>query len=285
MSDLAPRIALRGVERHMPRTTYDMLIALSDDELAQLDAKRLKKAEDRVAYALERDAKGFPFLRDLRWSKAFRRAWWMLEHKEKRANGRKYSIGDPKLRLFTAALVAEFHAYKWASDEAKDRPDWPNYRTLLASWGVENDAVEHARQLTEYHRWAKRYIMAEGKEERKERVVRQIMRDVEAMDTVPVTERNPSTYRAAADLLEPKKTEIHVGNKTTVNVLNVGEQEFHERLQRVKEVAARVLPNQEVPVEGTFTVLSDQADQVPRGSDHRPEEAGEAAAGGDHPAP
>jgi hypothetical protein len=258
-----------------PKLT-DVLDA-SDAQLSELLPGELSRAERRIERVLEEEAKGFPYLRDRRWSLAFRRAYAILrqrEHKRVR-RGEERSRGPLPTITLEAALVADYHAWKWADDEVRKLRQWPSLTVLLGSWQVQDIDLVTARQRARHHAWEKNYVLAESKDVRLEKVRRQVMRDVEEMAEVPVEKRNPTTYRAAAELLgEGRKNEVHIGGRqTTYNLIAPGT-DFAERLLRMNEVSAQLL--KEVPREVESLELPQPPQEASPGAHHRPPEDGPA---------
>lgn len=267
------------------QTRESALIELPDDELEMLLHDRLARVEAHITYRLEADARGFPFLRDSTWTRAFRRGFLLLEKREK-VMERKYRkvLATPEELAFRAALVADYHAWKWAPDWARKHRSWPpTIEVLLASWQVEPQVLTDALASSRYAKWEMRYTVSESREARLERLRRAALKNVEDMADRPIEDRDASHIRAAALLLEDRKpsVQIHNGPSNTLNILapSTGGADLTERLLRMREVAGNLLQKQGGPVEADAQVLPRTPEEAPQRPDRAPREDGAADAG------
>lgn len=271
----ALRLTPRTPTDPLRRTTEKAILDATDDQVKNLHPHALKVVEAHVLYHLEADAKGFPFMRETRmWELVFRRAWAMIEHRARRMRHPEDSLGDEGARAMQAALVADYHVWYWSPDEVKNDPRWPTRAALLASWQIEEMDLVSACQRTRHHQWEHLYLMQQSPKVMKAKVLRRVMKDIDDYEHLAPTERNPGLYRAADALLSEKKTEVHIGNKNTVNMLNVNSDEFNERVKRLTEVAHE-LKAKEVPY---HEVETDRLPAPPAEVPHR-ENPGEPADG------
>lgn len=262
------------------KATFETLVDVDDETIAGILPYKLSEALEYVETNLS--DKGLPRLRncDL-WMRVFKRAYQIVYRKAVEGQKKSRFRQRPSNYLIDlAALVADDHVRQFgASAIEQQSTTWPTAEDLMKAWGIDIFQLRASHQQALTHKWKHRYIVEDSKETQAAILRRAAMQDVEESRGGLLRDR-PGVLKAAAEILglNPRKTEVHIGNRNTVNVMLPPAQDFEDRMRRVREVAAKVLP-QEVTREGTLDEVVDEAEAVPRGEGDRPPEAGETAAG------
>lgn len=243
------------------------LESIGDSEIAALPTAPVSYMKDRALAELEAQGIGFPFLRDSRWTLAFMRSWAILARQDAWLRSKNRTpLGDPSQLVSTAALVADYHAWKWADEGTKKeglgvndegQPHlWPTLHAFITSWGIDLHQMNHALYESRYRKWEHRYAQSESRETRIERLRRRVHQDVEDMADVPVDKRNPKTYEVAAKLegepMGAKVPSITIGGKHTTNNLilpaSISPEEIASRMKAALEAIAGKKESTPIPL-------------------------------------
>lgn len=261
---------------------FTTLLDVDDETIENLGNERVEQALTYVHDHLTH--KGCPELRGSElWARVFRRALVILlrrlVYRSRKTNFRETAAGT--ILIERAAIVADDHVREYGVDEiTKTDANWPTVHQLMAKWEIDLFQLRGAHQQAMSHKWKHKYIVEDSLDTQKAIVRRAAMRDVAESKDAEFRYRSQA-LKTAADILglTKRSTEIHVGNKNTLNVMMPSGDEFQKRLQRVREVDAKLFPqNTEVPVEGSGLEVSRQAEEAPLRARRDDEEAGPPAA-------
>jgi hypothetical protein len=228
---------------------------------------------------LDQNALGFAHLRDARWPRVFRRALAILDRvaeQRSRTVRQHPPRGSQQERIVTAALVADYHSWKWADEESKDSGRYPTRDMLLKAWSIDNFDLGNALVRVKYRSWEHMHVDDESDQARLAILKRAAMRNVREQSQIEAKDRNPAHLRVAAELIGAGKAavQIHNGNVNTVNVVLPSQAELDSRFKRLQEVQRSLPVPTEVPVESLGFEVARHAEVVPRAEDRSTPEDG-----------